>query len=182
MVISGVSNLQRGISIISLGFWHLHYFKVLKLIPFFFFWFACSMTRGQEETSTSQVRCKRETRRESPTTNSLVAVMSIEELISFCQVPIDISMELSDRAAGSTIGGVDNVVYFTREQFATKLCFPISSLVNQFLHFTQAPPALIPLNVFQIFMGCSVLNFLYQLDISLVEVCFIYTLKLGIGG
>ena len=31
-------------------------------------------------------------------------------------------------------------------------------------------------------MGCSVLNFLYQLDISLVEICFIYTLKLGIGG
>ena len=30
-------------------------------------------------------------------------------------------------------------------------------------------------------MGCSVLKFLYQLDISLVEVCFIYTLKLGIG-
>ena len=31
-------------------------------------------------------------------------------------------------------------------------------------------------------MGCSVLNFLYQLNISLVEICFIYTLKLGIGG
>ena len=29
-------------------------------------------------------------------------------------------------------------------------------------------------------MGCSVLNFLYQLDILLVEICFIYTLKLGI--
>ena len=29
-------------------------------------------------------------------------------------------------------------------------------------------------------MGCSVLNSLYQLDISLVEICFIYTLKLGI--
>ena len=26
------------------------------------------------------------------------------------------------------------------------------------------------------------LNFLYQLDISLVEICFIYTFKLGIGG
>ena len=26
------------------------------------------------------------------------------------------------------------------------------------------------------------LNFLYQLDISLVEICFIYTLKLGIRG
>ena len=31
-------------------------------------------------------------------------------------------------------------------------------------------------------MGCSVLNLLYQLDISLVEICFIYTLKLGVGG
>ena len=31
-------------------------------------------------------------------------------------------------------------------------------------------------------MGCSVFNFLYELDISLVEICFIYTLKLGIGG
>ena len=28
-------------------------------------------------------------------------------------------------------------------------------------------------------MGCSMLNFLYQLDILLVEICFIYTLKLG---
>ena len=31
-------------------------------------------------------------------------------------------------------------------------------------------------------MGCSVLNFLYQLDISLAEICFVYTLKLGIKG
>ena len=31
-------------------------------------------------------------------------------------------------------------------------------------------------------MDCSVLKFLYQLDISLVEICFIYTLKIGTGG
>ena len=31
-------------------------------------------------------------------------------------------------------------------------------------------------------MGCSVLNLLYWLDISLVEICFVYTLKLGTGG
>ena len=31
-------------------------------------------------------------------------------------------------------------------------------------------------------MGCCVLNFLYQLDISLVKIYFIHTLKLGIGG
>ena len=31
-------------------------------------------------------------------------------------------------------------------------------------------------------MGCSVLSFLYQLDILLVEICFIYTLKLEVRG
>ena len=31
-------------------------------------------------------------------------------------------------------------------------------------------------------MGCSVLNFLYQLDISLVKICFVYKLKLGTVG
>ena len=108
--------------------------------------------------------------------------MSIEELRSFCQVPPDISLELSDGAAVSIIRGADNVVYFTREQFAVGLRFPISSLVKQFLHFTRAPHALIHPNVFRILMGYSVLNSLYQLDITLVEVFFNYTLKLGIGG
>ena len=40
-------------------------------------------------------------------------------------------------------------------------------------------PALIHPNVIRILVGCSVLNLLYQLDISLVEVYFIYTLKLA---
>ena len=80
------------------------------------------------------------------------------------------------------MGEVDNAVYFTQEQFAAGLCLPAPSLVKQFLHFTRVPPALVHPNVFWILMGCSMLNFLYQLDISLVEICFIYTLKLGIGG
>ena len=37
-------------------------------------------------------------------------------------------------------------------------------------------------NVIRIMMGCNVLNLLYQLDISLVEIFFAYTLKLGIRG
>ena len=37
-------------------------------------------------------------------------------------------------------------------------------------------------NAIRILMDCSVLNSLYQMDISLMEICFIYTLKLGIGG
>ena len=38
------------------------------------------------------------------------------------------------------------------------------------------------LNFIGILTGCRVLNFLYQLDISLIEVFFIYTLKLAHGG
>ena len=56
------------------------------------------------------------------------------------------------------------------------------ALVKQFLHFTQAPSALIHPNTIRILTGCSVLNFLYQLDLSLVEICFIYALKVGQGG
>ena len=54
--------------------------------------------------------------------------------------------------------------------------------MKQFLHFSSAPPALIHPNIFLILMGCSVLKSLYQLDISLVKIWFIYTLNLGTRG
>ena len=73
------------------------------------------MVRGQEETSTSWAGCMRGTPRESPTARSLVATMSVKELRSFCQVPDNISLELSDEAAVSTIGWADNTIYFTQE-------------------------------------------------------------------
>ena len=113
---------------------------------------------------------------------NLVAFMSVEELRSLCRVLDSISLEFLDGLAFSTIGQANNSVYFTWEQFAAELRFPILSLVKQFVHVTRAPPLLIHPNIFRILMGCSVLNFLYQLDISLVEICFIYTLKLGTGG
>ena len=75
-----------------------------------------------------------------------------------------------------------NTVFFTREQLAVGLRFPVPSLVNQFLHCTRAPPALIHTNVNRILTGCCVLNLLYQLDLSLVEVCFAYTLRVAQGG
>ena len=75
-----------------------------------------------------------------------------------------------------------NAVFFTREQLAAGLRFPVSSLVKQFLHFTRASLAYIHPNVIRILTGCCVLNLLYQLDLSLVEVCFAYTLRLAHGG
>ena len=105
--------------------------------------------------------------------------MSLEELRSFCQIPDSISLEVSDGSAVSTIGEADSAVYFTRKQFEAGLRFPVSSLVKQFLHVSRAPLALNHPNAIQILMGCSVLNLLYRLDISLVEICFVYKLKLG---
>ena len=157
-------------------------FKGFKQIPpFFSYLFSCRMARGHEEASTSQARRKRGTPWETPMVSSLVVAMSIEDLRSFRQVPTVIRLEVSNGTTTSIVGAAYNVIYFTREQFAARLCLPISSLVKQFLHFTRASPALVHPNVFQILTGCSVLKSLYQLDISLVEICFIYTLQLGIG-
>ena len=73
------------------------------------------MTRGQEETSTNQVRPSKGSNRESPMASSLMASMSVEELRSFCRVLDGISLELSDGSTFSIVGQTDNAVYFTRE-------------------------------------------------------------------
>ena len=119
---------------------------------------------------------------ETPTANSLVTAMFAKELRLYIQVLVEISLEMLDDPTTSIIGEADNAIYFTREQFAIGLRFSIPSLVKQFLYFTRTPPVLVHPKVFRILMGCSVLNSLYQLDILPVEICFIYTLKLRIGG
>ena len=156
----------------------------LKLPPFYFlsFLFACRLARGYKEVSTSLARRRRGTPREMSTASSLVAAMPAEQIRLYNQIPTEISLEPLDNAATTTVGEADNVIYFTWEQFVVGLRLPVPSLVKQFLHFTRAPPELIHLNIFQILMGCSVLNSLYQLDISLEEIYFIYTLKLEIEG
>ena len=140
------------------------------------------MVRDQEETSTSQARRRRGPSRDTPSASSLISSLSMKELRSYYQIPSNIDFELPDGPTESTVNEEDSVVYFTQEQLAPGLRFPISSFVKQFIHFSKACPTLIHPNVIRILTGCSVLNLLYQLDILLVEVCFIYTLKLGHGG
>ena len=72
-------------------------------------------------------------------------------------------------------------MFFTRKHLAAGLRFPVQALIKQFLHFTQAPSALIHPNVIHILIGCCVLNHLYQLNLSLVELCIIYFLRIGQG-
>ena len=131
---------------------------------------ACSMVKGQEETSTSQVGRRRGLGRDTPSASSIISFLSMEELRSYYHIPDNIGLELPNDPAESIIIVEDDAVYFTREQLAARLRFPVSSLIKQFLHFLGVLPALIHSNIIRILTGCSVLNLIYQLDISLVEV------------
>ena len=142
---------------------------------------ACSMARGQEETSTSQAGRRRGPSWEIPSASNIISSLSLEELRSYCQILDNIDIEFSDGPAKSTIGEGDGAVYFTWEQLTIGLRFPVSSLIKKFLHFFGVLPALIHPNVIRILVRCSILNLLYQLDISFVEVYSIYTLKLAHG-
>ena len=135
------------------------------------------MARGQEETSTSGHPGGHT--RATPSASSIISSLTMEELMAYYEVPNNIDLRLMDRTDESTLGGEHNGVFFTRDHLAAGLRFPVPALVKQFLLFTRAPPALIHPNVIRILIGCCVLNHLYQLDLSLVELCVIYFLRIG---
>ena len=96
----------------------------------------------------------------------------------FC-IPNGVSVQLMDGEAVSTEKTEDNAIFFTKEQFNAGLRFPLPSLFKEFLQFTQIPPAYIHPNMVRVLMGCSILSMLYNLDLSLLEVLFIYSIKKG---
>ena len=138
------------------------------------------MTRGREEISTSG---RPEGRlRATPSTSSIISSLTMEELMAYFEVPDVIDLRLMERADESTLGGEHNNVFFTQEHLAAGLRFPMPAIVEQFLHFTWAPPTLIHPNVISILIGSCVLNHLYQLDLTLVEIFIIYFLSMRPGG
>ena len=120
--------------------------------------------------------------RATPSTSSIISSLTMEKLMAYCEVLDNIDLRLMERTDESTLGGEHNGVFFTREHLAAGLRFPVPALVKQFFHFTRAPPALIHPNVIRILIGCGMLNHLYQLDLSLVELCIIYFMRIGQGG
>ena len=93
--------------------------------------------------------------------------------MAYCEVPDNMNFWLMERADESTLGGEHNGVFFTLEHLAVGLCFLVPAIVKQFLHFTRAPSALVHPNVIHILIGSCVLNHLYHLDLSLVELFMI---------
>ena len=96
----------------------------------------------------------------------------------FC-IPNGVLVELIDEEVMTTKKSEDNAIFFTKEQFNAGLRFPLPSLFKEFLHFTQIPPAYIHPNMVRVLMGCNILSMLFNLDLSLLEVLFVYSLKKG---
>lgn len=70
-------------------------------------------------------------------------------------------------------------MYFSKEQFATGFHLPLPFIFKQFLNFTQISPAFFHPNVVRVLMGCSILDMLYRLNLSLLEVLFVYMVKMS---
>ena len=119
------------------------------------------MARGEEGTSTSQAGHRRGPVRGMRSTSHIVSSLTMEELRSYYEITENIDLKLMDESNESTLGREHNAVFFTQEELAVGLLFPVPALVKQFLHFTRAPPTLFHPNVIRILIGCSVLNFLY---------------------
>lgn len=91
----------------------------------------------------------------------------------------DISVQLVEGNTVFTEKAEDHTMYFTKEQFNTGLRFPLPSLFKQFLHYTKIPLIFLHPNVVRVLMGCSILDMLFHLDLALLEVLFVYTIKKG---
>lgn len=92
-------------------------------------------------------------------------------------IPNRVSVQLLEGDVVPTEKSGDNPICFTKEQFNAGLRLPLSSLFKQFLHYMIIPPALIHPNVIRVLMGCNILDMLFILHLSLLEVIFVYTIK-----
>ncbi|RVW87980.1 hypothetical protein CK203_033903 [Vitis vinifera] len=79
----------------------------------------------------------------------------------------------------STEKAEGRAITFSKEQFNAGLRFPLLALFKEFLYFSKIPPAFIHPNIVRVLMGCSIINMLFNLDLTLLEVLFVYSLKKG---
>ena len=93
----------------------------LKLTPssiyIYIYIYICLLVEWQEVTKRFSVVSLGigGTPRETPTTSSLVVVVSTHELRLYNQVPTEIDLDMSNGPTTLTIGETDNAIYFTQE-------------------------------------------------------------------
>ena len=95
--------------------------------------------------------------------------LSVKEFRECFCIPNGVLVEFMDeKEVVSTEKAEGHAITFSKEQFNVGLRFPLPVLFKEFLHFTQIPPAFIHPNTVRVLMGCSILNMLFNLDLSLL--------------
>lgn len=106
-------------------------------------------------------------------------LLSESEFRECFHIPNDISMHLVDDAPTSTKKESPNAIFFKKEQFNAGLRLPLPSFFKQFLHFTKIPSTFIHPNTVRVLMGCNILDMPFHLNLYLLEVLFVYTIKMS---
>lgn len=73
-------------------------------------------------------------------------------------------------------------IFISRKQFWVGRQLLLPSLVRKFLYHTEMYPVHMHPNTMHVLMGCKVLNRLYALEFSVLEVLFMYIVRLGVAG
>lgn len=94
----------------------------------------------------------------------------------FC-LPNGVSIELVEKDPTPTEKVGHNTNFFSKEQFNARLRFSLSFIFKQFLHYTQIPLTYIYPNIIMVLIECNILNMLFHMNLFLLEVLFIYTIK-----
>ncbi|RVW86984.1 hypothetical protein CK203_043517 [Vitis vinifera] len=106
--------------------------------------------------------------------------LSVKEFRDRFCIPNSVIVEFLN---GEDVVSIEKVegraITFSKEQFNAGLRFPLPTLFKEFLHFSQIPPAFIDPNIVRVLMGCNIINMLFNLDLTLLEVLFVYSLKKG---
>lgn len=75
-----------------------------------------------------------------------------------------------------------NAIFFSKKQCNVGFRLPFPSLFKQFLHYTKIPLSFIHPNAVRVLMGCSILDLFFHLNLSLLEILFIYIIKMSQKG
>ena len=102
-------------------------------------------------------------------------LLTEQEFSERFRIPNGLAIRLMDGSPMPAKKEPFNVIVFSKEQFNVRLRKPLSSFFRQFLHFTKISPFFFHLNAIKVLIACSILDILFRLDLSLLEVLFIYT-------
>ena len=76
----------------------------------------------------------------APSTSSIIAFLTMEELKDYCEVPDNIDLKLMDRADESTLNGEHNSVFFYLGASHSRATFPRASHSQAIFTFYLGPP------------------------------------------